>query len=101
MVTGCQCGGEIDGHTFDDAMVRHVNDCMVITMAQMMVPGFEVWHSGCVEGGGFSWICRCNGMVVGASIIHIIGYTVEHIKVALLPNSSGNYDCAIWAYDAA
>jgi len=61
-------------------MARHVDDCMVITMAQTTVPGFEVWCSGCVEGGGFSWICRCNGMVVGASVIHIMGYIVKCIK---------------------
>ena len=40
-------------------------------------------------------------MVVGASVIHIMGYTVKRIKAALLPNSSGDYDRTVWAYDAA
>jgi len=70
-------------------------------MAQMTVPGFKVWCSGRVEGGSFSGIHGCNGRVVGAGIIDIVGNTVKRIKVALLPNGSGDYDHTVWAYHAA
>jgi len=54
VITSYRCGGEIDRHTFDDALSRHVDNSKVVAMPKTAVPSFKVRLSFRIEGGGLS-----------------------------------------------
>ena len=77
MVTFRWCGGEVNGHTFDDVGMGHVNDSAVVAVTKMAMPGFDVGGLGGIKVGVMRGMVQFGGndlRVEGGNGIQSLGW---------------------------